>query len=381
MRFAINRQTIVAASMAAVLSFGSVAGIALAADNNSGSNGGQAAATATASDSASLSCTQGETRTVLDMNGDEVQIPVEVNKVAPAIGAFAQVTCMLDPTHGEETVAGMTSQQTKVFNMVFPNCNKDQNDSSNVEQLIAADVQVAFGPAGMYSDEQLEQMAAANIAYVALGIKNVEALNQSILTIGQIMGDEEYATAQAFSEYYMGWIEKATEATKDLEEKPTVMQLRVSGGQYTTTNSSDVCESYFTAAGAVNVAADYAGEANGTALTVSAEQILEWNPQYIFVMYNSAKEEIMADEALAEVDAVKNGNVIVIPSGCYYWSVRSGEGALMTPWLVSVLHPELFPDLDMTQEVKDFYSNFYGYELTDELAEAILDGTANETEE
>ena len=381
MRFAINRQTIVAASMAAVLSFGSVAGIALAADNNSGSNGGQAAATATASDSASLSCTQGETRTVLDMNGDEVQIPVEVNKVAPAIGAFAQVTCMLDPTHGEETVAGMTSQQTKVFNMVFPNCNKDQNDSSNVEQLIAADVQVAFGPAGMYSDEQLEQMAAANIAYVALGIKNVEALNQSILTIGQIMGDEEYATAQAFSEYYMGWIEKATEATKDLEEKPTVMQLRVSGGQYTTTNSSDVCESYFTAAGAVNVAADYAGEANGNALTVSAEQILEWNPQYIFVMYNSAKEEIMADEALAEVDAVKNGNVIVIPSGAYYWNVRAGEGALMTPWLLTVLHPDLVSDLDMTQEVKDFYSNFYGYELTDELAEAILDGTANETEE
>ncbi len=98
-------------------------------------------------------------------------------------------------------------------------------------------------------------------------------------------------------------------------------------------------------------------------------------------MYNSAKEEIMADEALTEVDAVKNGNVIVIPSGCYYWSVRSGEGALMTPWLVSVLHPELFPELDMVQEVKDFYSNFYGYELTDELAEGILAGTANETEE
>ena len=141
-----------------------------------------------------------------------------------------------------------------------------------------------------------------------------------------------------------------------------------------------MCESYFTAAGAVNVASDYAGEGNGTALTVSAEQVLEWNPQYIIVMYNEAKDEIMADEALAEVDAVKNGNVIVIPSGAYYWSVRAGEGALMTPWLLSVLHADLVPDLDMTQEVKDFYSNFYGYELSDEQTAGILDGSWNESE-
>jgi iron complex transport system substrate-binding protein len=382
MRFIVNRQTIVAASMAAVLSFSAVAGVAMAAEGTSTSGSSTAAATETETTSVSLSCTSGETRTVTDMNGDEVQIPVEVTKVAPAIGAFAQVTAMLDPTHGDETVAGTTSAQTNVFNEVFPNCNKEQNDSSNVEELIAAGVQVAFGPAGMYSDEQLEQLAAANIAYVALGIKNVEALNQSILTIGQIMGDEEYATAQAFSEYYMGWIEKGTELTADIadEDKPTVMQLRISGGEYTTCNSSDVCESYFTAAGAVNVASDYAGEGNGTALTVSAEQVLEWNPQYIFVMYNEAKDEIMADEALAEVDAVKNGNVIVIPSGAYYWNVRAGEGALMTPWLLTVLHPDLVSDLDMTQEVKDFYSTYYGYELTDEQTAGILDGTWNETE-
>lgn len=378
----INRQSIVAASMAAVLSFGAIAGAALAEGGQGGNgNGGQAAAAEQAQQRVSVSCMQGETRTVTDINGDEVQIPVEVNRVAPVIGAFAQVTAMLDPTHGSETVAGTTSAQTAVFDEVFPGCNAEQVDSSNIENLISADVQVAFGPAGMFSDEQLDQFAAANIAYVALGIKNVEALNQSILTIGQIMGDEEYAAAQAFSDYYMGWIEKATDLTKDLQDKPTVMQLRISGGEYSTCNSSDVCESYFNAAGAVNVASDYAGEGKGTALTVSAEQVLEWNPQYIFVMYNEAKEEIMADPALAEVDAVKNGNVIVIPNGAYYWNVRAGEGALMTPWLMTVLHPDLVADLDMNQEVKDFYSNFYGYELSDEQVAGIMDGSWNENAE
>ena len=94
-------------------------------------------------------------------------------------------------------------------------------------------------------------------------------------------------------------------------------------------------------------------------------------------MSQDVADEAMADPALAEVQAVKNGNVVVIPSGTYHWSVRSGEGALMTPWLVSVLHPELFPNLDMKAEVQKFYQDFYGYELSDELAQAILDGTAN----
>ena len=89
-------------------------------------------------------------------------------------------------------------------------------------------------------------------------------------------------------------------------------------------------------------------------------------------------DEVMADPALAEVDAVKNGNVIVIPGGTYYWSVRSGEGALMTPWLMNVLHPDLVPDLDMKAEVQKFYQDFYGYELSDDEAQAILDGTAND---
>ena len=31
----------------------------------------------------------------------------------------------------------------------------------------------------------------------------------------------------------------------------------------------------------------------------------------------------------------------------------------------------------MKAEVQKFYQDFYGYELSDELAQAILDGTAN----
>ena len=318
------------------------------------------------------------TRTVTDVDGNVITIPAEVDRVASTIGAFSQIAAMVSGDNGSKTVADIgRTNQSELFQKVFFKSNPDDLDSSNIENLITANCQVVFGPTSTYSDEQKQQLADAGIAFVGLGTKTVDDICNTVLTIGQIEGEKEYANAQTFVEYYKGVIADSTEKTKDIADKPTVMQLRTSGGQYTTTNSTDICQAYFDAAGAVNVAADYSGEGNGTALTVSAEQILEWNPQYIFTMYADQAEEVKADPALADVDAVKNGNIYVIPEGTYPWSVRSAEGALTTPWLDSVLHPDLFPDLDMTTEVKNFYKTFYNYELSDEETAAILAGAQN----
>ena len=36
--------------------------------------------------------------------------------------------------------------------------------------------------------------------------------------------------------------------------------------------------------------------------------------------------------------------------------------------------PELFADIDMIEEVKYYYSEFYEFELTDEQAQNVIDG-------
>ena len=80
----------------------------------------------------------------------------------------------------------------------------------------------------------------------------------------------------------------------------------------------------------------------------------------------------MSDTALASVTAVQNEDVYVVPTGIYRWNVRSGEGAMMTPWIGTVVYPEQFSDVDMNQIVKDFFNDFYGYELDDAGVEKVL---------
>ena len=43
-------------------------------------------------------------------------------------------------------------------------------------------------------------------------------------------------------------------------------------------------------------------------------------------------------------------------------------------WASHLLHPDLFPDLEIEQKVKDFYKTYLGYELTNEEVALIMAG-------
>lgn len=322
------------------------------------------------------------TRTVADSNGNEVEIPYEVTRVAPTMGAFAQVTEMLCNGNGK-IVAASSKQISDDFKAVFADyeqSNPNGYDSSSVEDLIAAGTQVVYGPGSMYSDEQKAQLQEAGIALVELNkLGTVADMCDNFLTIGEILGPDEYEAAQEFVAYYQKSISDAEDRAKGLQdsEKKTVLQMNISGGAYICADDSDISAAYYDAVGAKNVAAGYEGAQSGQYRTVDAEQIVAWNPEYIITMNTGVKDQIMADAALADVTAVKNGDVYVCPTALYLWCVRSAEGALMTPWLGTVIYPDLYQDVDMVQVLQGFYADFYGASLSDADAQAILSGATS----
>ena len=347
------------------------------------------------------------TRTVTDSDGNEVEIPKEVTAVAPSIGAFAQVTEMLLNGEGKITAAA-TQQISDDFKSVFKDyteSNPDNYDASSVEDLIASGTQVVYGPKSAYTDEQIQQMEQAGIAFVNISnLSDSKSIMESFKLIGEILGDKEAERAEKFCDYYQDSIDDCQSRVEDLDDssKAKVLRLGVNGGTYSTVNKTDIFNSIVEEAGGINVSADYEVTENGNGgqgqstqsqgqtaqgqggqgqqgggkagLTVDAEQILQWNPDVIITMSNDSVEEIKNDPALADVTAVKNGAVYNTPQGLYMWGVRSGENAMMTPWLGQILYPDLYKDIDMKQIVKDFYENWYNTELDDAGAEAVLAG-------
>lgn len=106
---------------------------------------------------------------------------------------------------------------------------------------------------------------------------------------------------------------------------------------------------------------------------VSIEDILAWNPEYIFVGRMFSPALVLKDPRWRDVRAVKEGKVYQDPEGVFYWD-GSSEGVLLMEFMAQKMYPDRFADLDMAKEVKDYYARFYRYQLTNDEAEKILQG-------
>lgn len=188
--------------------------------------------------------------------------------------------------------------------------------------------------------------------------------------------------AQAWKDYANEKLDDIAARVADLadEDKPTVYFAR--GGKdgadpYNAFLKSSYPDFLVQIAGGVNVADDADGESYGD---VTAEQIAVWNPQYIFAGRIDSTDPILDDDAFAETDAVKNGNVFLSPNGVMQWDTGS-ECVLYALYIAKTLHADLFEDIDIAEEIKTYYATFYDTELTDDQAQAILNRQGPGTQE
>lgn len=287
---------------------------------------------------------------------------------------MAQMTAMLG--YSDRIVCAAVQNLNDYFKQIFPQyvaANPENLSTDNVEDIIRSGAQVVYGP--VRDEATIAQLNAAGIAVVPLNtFSTVQEMKDNINKIAEILGGDAPEKAQRFCEYYQGNIDKVTEATKDIPEadRVKIMSLNYNAGALGTINKTDICSVYMEAAGGVNVAAD--AEAPNS---ISVENVVEWNPDVIITMSASSKKAIEEEAALQGVNAVKNDKVFVVPYGTYVWSVRSGEGAMMPLWLGTIMYPDLFKDIDMQQVVRDFFQEFYGYEIPQDEVETVLAGNQN----
>lgn len=121
----------------------------------------------------------------------------------------------------------------------------------------------------------------------------------------------------------------------------------------------------------VSNVADLAGT-NST--EVSPEQVMVWAPEVLLVSPADGFFDCVYDDATwAGIPAVENRRVYEVPGEPYEWmdkppSVQTLLGVL---WLGNLLYPEVY-NFDMTATVQEFYQLFWGYELSESAARAML---------
>jgi iron complex transport system substrate-binding protein len=116
------------------------------------------------------------------------------------------------------------------------------------------------------------------------------------------------------------------------------------------------------------------GERSTEALTFTREQLLAWDPEVMILSSAAEVADAYADPRLGTVSAIRNHRVAVIPTGVHLWGNRTVEEPLTVLWAAQLIHPDLFKDWNIRDEVAAFYATFFKTRLTKQQVEDILSG-------
>ncbi len=314
-----------------------------------------------------------QTVQITDQEGRVVTIPANVTRVAAVSGQAYEKMILLNQTDKMKmTISAWT--HVPWSSQIAPQLKEIPiADSPNIEDLMSKKVQVVFC---LSYDGTKEKVKSTNIAAVVTqkdsgNPDNIDSfakyVKQEIKLYGEVMGPDAEQTADKWGAYFDQKENFVLSRTANLtdSQRPKVYYAR--GPAATTFQGKNSYPQFYTEiAGGKFISGDSELQS-----TITSEQLLAWDPDVIFVGRVNSTDIFTKDPKYSNLKAVKNNRVYLCPLGVVYWDYGA-EGMLLMEFFAKTLHPELFPDLNMTNEVKEYYSTFYHYNLTDDEANRIL---------
>ncbi len=209
-------------------------------------------------------------------------------------------------------------------------------------------------------------LAEVDIPAIVVTPENHEKLVEMVNLIGQ--ATNKNTEAKALTDKYAEIQDKIAGLTKDIKgDQPVVYMCGPSS--YLTTAPKDMYQaSLIQTAGGKNAGDSLDGD---SWTEVSYEQILAMNPDIIVIPTNNmangqpdfTAEEVMADENLAEVKAVKDKKVYNMPAGYEAWDSPVPSGILGMLWMTATLHPDVYSMSEFADDAADFYKTFYNFDI------------------
>ena len=392
------KKRIIAAVMACLMMMSCLTGCGAEKAGGAGSPDAQTPVSDAEGDNLSGVGTTGNTHKITDVIGREVEVPNRIERIAAIAGPTYEMVFMLG---GADQIVMVKSGHTDSYplaNLTNPNLihltGMAANPSStvNIEDYLAQNIDLV-----LYYDNEIELKKFDSVDMAAVvATKNtglVDTLEQArtqtidefveLLTSPLKILSDTLDTKEARSEYD-AWkkyceekLKMVYERTKDIpeSERPTVYWGNTWGEEIRSSYAlKNRWYEVYLAGGTL-----LGPEENTNFPEVTAEQLYTWDPDIILVDNHGDSPELVIESMYREnskwasLKAVKNRQLYRIPSGVFFLD-KGSTTTLLVLWMATLMHPELFTDVDMIAEIKYYYREFYEFELTDEQARMVIDG-------
>lgn len=325
---------------------------------------------------------------VTDHAGREVTLPAEINRVVVA-DIYPMASVITVYLGSAEKLVGihpvcMSAAKNGLLGEIFPEIlNADTSfmtgSDLNVEQLLNLDPDVVFCSAG--NSELMSALENAGIPAVGVSPSKwnydiLETYDQWAALLGQMFPESDKSKEiSAYSQEVYDMIQDRVKDIAEEDKKDILFLFQYDDQEIVTSGKNFFGQFWCEAVGGRNVAEVV--EADNSNAIISMEQIYEWNPELIFVtnfttvqpddLYNNA----IGGDDWSTIAAVQNKEVYKLPLGSYRSYTPSADTPVTLLWMAQKVYPDLFSDIDIAQEVKDYYQELYGIELTDEQVDRM----------
>lgn len=325
--------------------------------------------------------------TFTDMAGVEITLDKEVETVY-IVGSVQPLVALYRYYRGSSEgllqcpAAAQSIIASSVFAQVWPDMLELEahTDDANAEEVLALNPDVVF-MTGSASGDVYEALVNAGLTVISFPTAGSGDDNNTFDTVAnwlnqmaEVFGDSQAADALvSYNNDTLADVSSTLAGVAE-EDKPSVMIIfQLADNSLKVAGSGHYSQFWIENTGAVNAAAEL-----DKLQAVDIEQVLTWNPDIIYLTtFSPAMPTDLYDNTFegfdwSQVNAVKNQQVYKIPLGSYRWYAPSCECSLMLKWMASINQPEIFADFDMTAEVTDFFTQFYGMTPTAEQVSVLL---------
>ena len=330
-----------------------------------------------------------DTITITDHADREVEVPAEINRIVVAdIYPMASVLTVflgsakklvgIDPVCMSAAESGLLGE---LFPEILDADTSFMNGADlNVESLLALEPDVVFCSAGnseLISTLENAQIPAVGISPSKWDYDILETYDQWTALLSQ-MFPENSNKSEEISAYSKEVYEQVQEMVKDIpqEEKKKVLFLfQYDDQQMVTSGKHFFGQFWCDAVGALNAAEEI--EVDNSNAVINMEQVYQWTPDVIIITnFTPTQPEDLYHNAVggddwSTVKAVQDKQVYKMPLGTYRSYTPSADTPVTLYWMAKTVYPDLFPDLDITKEVKDYYQDLYQVSLTDDQIERM----------
>ncbi len=304
--------------------------------------------------------TGGETyATVTDHAQREVTLSAQPQKIISAYYISSSIVIALGL---EQQLVGIENkaQDRNIYALAAPHLLELEGVGTskdfNIELAVSLEPDLVILPLKLA--DVADTLTDMGIPSVCVNPENAQLLTQSIDMIATLTGTQE--RAEQLKEHIANDSEVLAQALEGASA-PSVY-LGGNSDLLSTAGANMYQNTLITQAGGANVAAEIE---DTYWASISYEQLIAYNPDYIVIAPAAAYtvQDVLSDSALAELDAVKNGNVLAMPSSLEAWDSPLPSSHLGSAWLASALHPELYSQQQFIDTTAVFYNDFYEFEV------------------